>query len=362
MTATNGGELNADLLAEINKGTVISESSTGMVLGGSQGLDFLVGGTGLGDFDTNGFPHSGIITTFEVTRADRIGMAWNNMHVDAGKFWADIKAGDVTALGNLVFGGDDKFDVTGSINGAPRLVYNGFGGNDLFHVNLSLHGAAIETDGGKGNDTFNYDANFDAATDRIDGGKGIDTVNFTGGSAADFTFGADSMVNVEKIGLSNNANFTMTMNDANVAAGKSLEVSGTTLAARFVLNFDGHAETDGTYTILGGAANDTIITGAGDDAITGGKGNDLMTGGLGADTFSFKGRFNADTITDFQATGTGHDVIHFATNDFANFDAVAAHMVQADATTVVISFTATDTITLQHVTLGDLSASDFTFG
>jgi Ca2+-binding RTX toxin-like protein len=361
MTATNGGELNADLLAEINKGTVISESSIGMVLGGSQGLDFIVAGTGLGDFDADGFPHSGIITTFEVAHAERIGMAWNGMHVDAGKFWAAIQSGDVTAVGNLVFGGDDKFDVVGTINGAPAVVYNGYGGNDLFHVNLSLHGAAIETDGGKGNDTFNYDNNFDAATDRIDGGKGIDTANFTGGSAADFTFGAASMINVEKVVLADTAGFTMTMNDANVAAGKSLEVSGTSLAARFALNFDGHAETDGSYTILGGAAADTIITGAGNDSITGAKGNDLMTGGAGADTFSFKGRFNADTITDFAATGTGHDVIHFATDDFANFAAVQAHMATV-GTDVVISFTVTDTITLQHVTLGDLNAADFTFG
>src|SRR6202789_190916 len=302
MTTTNGGELNADLLAEINKATTLSHSDTQMVLGGSHGLDFIVQGTGLSDYDAAGFPHSGTITTFEVTQGDRVGMAWNNMSVDAGKFWADVKAGNVTALGNLVFGGADKFDVVGSIDGAPAVVYNGYGGNDVFHLNLSPHGAAIELDGGNGRDTFNLDANFDAASDRIDGGNGVDTVNLTGGSASDLTFGATSMVNVEKIVLATGASYTMTMSDANVAAGARLEVSGAQLAGHSSLNFDGHAETDGSYVVLGGALNDTIVGGQGADQLTGGRGDDMLTGGLGADQFNFKGHFGKDTITDFAAT------------------------------------------------------------
>ncbi|HEY1632507.1 MAG TPA: calcium-binding protein [Rhizomicrobium sp.] len=365
MTATNGGELNAALLTEINKGTPISESSLGMVLGGSQGLDFLLQGTGFGDFDAQGFPHSGTLTTFEVAHADRIQMAWNGMDVDVGKFWAAVKAGDVNAVGNLVFGGADKFDVTGAINGAPALVYNGYGGNDLFHLNLSLHGAAIELDGGNGRDTFNLDNNFDAATDHIDGGKGVDIVNLTGGSASDLTFGATSMTNVEEVTVSivpgRNQAFAMTMNDSNVAAGATLEINAKALGAFSFLTLDASAETNGNYYVIGGALNDTIVTGKGADTILGGAGADTLTGGAGADRFDFSGHFGVDTITDFAATGAAHDVIEFAAKNFASFAALEPHMAQV-GTDVVITFSAHDSVTLQHVSLGDLTASDFVFG
>ncbi len=361
MTATNGGELDAALLTEINKGTPISFSSTQMVLGGSQGLDFILQGTNFGNFDAAGFPHSGTLTTFEVAHGERIGMAWNSMSVDVGKFWADVKAGDVNALGNLVFGGADKFDVVGSIDGAPAVVYNGYSGDDVFHLNLSLHGAAIELDGGNGNDTFNYDNNFDAATDRIDGGAGADIVNLTGGSASDLTFAANSMVNVETIALANAAvGYSLTMADGNVAAGQTLKIDGSALINR-ALSFDGHLETNGSYNVVGGAINDTIIGGQGKDTIAGGAGDDTMTGGAGADQFNFTGHFGHDVITDFAATGAAHDLIHFAHADFASFEAMQPHMAQV-GTDVVITLGVHDSVTLHGVQFADLSSADFAFG
>jgi Ca2+-binding RTX toxin-like protein len=363
MTNTNGGELDANLLAEINKGATLSFSSGSQVLGGSQGLDFILQGTGFSDFDANGFPHSGTLTTFEVAHGERIGMAWNNMDVDVGKFWAAVKSGNVDAVGNLVFHGADKFDIVGTIDGAPAVVYNGYGGNDVFHLNLSLHGAAAELDGGSGRDTFNLDGNFDAATDRIDGGTGVDTVNLTGGSAADLTFGATSMVNVEKVVLATGGNnaYVMTMNDANVAAGATLEINASALAGRSTLSLDASAETNGSYIVLGGHLGDTIVTGAGADTIAGGAGNDVMTGGLGADRFNFAGHFGQDTITDFSAAGAAHDVLHFAANDFASFDALQPHIATV-GTGVVITLDAHDSITLQHVSLADVTSADFLFG
>jgi serralysin len=363
MTATNGGELDTALLAEINKGTTLSFSSGSQVLVGSQGLDFILSGTGFGNFDAAGFPHSGTLTTFEVAHGERIDMAWNNMDVPVAKFWADVKAGDVDALGALVFRGADTFDVVGTIDGAPAVVYNGYGGNDTFHLNLSLHGAAAELDGGAGRDTFNLDGNFDAATDRIDGGAGVDVVHLTGGSAADLTFGATSMVNVEEVVLATGGNnaFVMTMNDADVAAGATLEINGAALSGRSTLSLNASAETNGSYNVFGGHLNDVIVTGQGADTLTGGAGNDTLTGGLGADHFNFAGHFGQDTITDFAATGSAHDIVNFAASDFASFDALAPHMAQVGAD-VVISFDAKDTITLQHVSLADVTSADFTFG
>ncbi|HEY1710520.1 MAG TPA: hypothetical protein VGG10_19780 [Rhizomicrobium sp.] len=360
MTAVTGGVFDASVLTILNAAEVLSFSSTGMVLTGSKGLDFGLTGTDLGDFDAQGIPHSGTITGFQVIHADRAVISWTNMNTSADAFFHDVQALDLTALGQVVYAGADKFDVVGSIDGAPPSFYEGFGGDDLFHVNLSLHGAAITLRGDAGNDTFNFDANFDAATDSMNGGKGFDTLNLTGGSAADLTFGATSIVNVEKIGLSNANNFTITMNDGNVAKGARLSVDASQLI-NHTLTFDGHTETNGFFTVHGGASNDVLIGGQQADILSGAHGNDTLTGGLGADVFKFTGKFGQDTVTDFAATGAAHDVLNFA-GDFGSFAALQPHMTQNDTGDVIIALDASNSIVLQHVTLADLTAADFTFG
>ncbi|MGD0143474.1 MAG: hypothetical protein ABSC92_09965 [Rhizomicrobium sp.] len=79
------------------------------------------------------------------------------------------------------------------------------------------------------------------------------------------------------------------------------------------------------------------------------------------DTFNFSGSFGRNTISGFVGTGSGHDILHFASDDFASYAAVQAHMAQVGHD-VVITLDAGDTIILQHITLAHLTASDFTFG
>ena len=73
---------------------------------------------------------------FEVIKGDFVVMDWTNLSVPAADFWAAMKTGNVDTVGALVFAGDDKFDIVGSINGAPAPTYNGYGGNDIFHLML----------------------------------------------------------------------------------------------------------------------------------------------------------------------------------------------------------------------------------
>ncbi|HUJ47451.1 MAG TPA: calcium-binding protein, partial [Rhizomicrobium sp.] len=117
----------------------------------------------------------------------------------------------------------------------------------------------------------------------------------------------------------------------------------------------------GNDSLSGGAGDDWLSGGLGKDTITGGTGDDILSGGTQSDTFNFSGSFGHDTITDFAATGSSHDRVHFASDDFADFSAVQAHMAQVGSD-VVITLDAADTIVLQHVTLASLTASDFTFG
>jgi serralysin len=359
MTFVTGAPLDASLLQILNKATPLSENPGNEVLGGSKGLDFRLFGT-FSAFDSQGHAQAGVLDTFQTIKADRVVMNWSNIGASSADFWAAVKTGNVDAVGNVVFAGADKFDIVGSINGAPPNVYSGYGGDDVFHLNLSLHGAAAVLNGGDGNDTFNLDNNFDAATDRIDGGTGFDTVNLTGGSAADLTFGANSMVGVERIVLASGVNYAITTHDNTVAAGATLQVDASALAGRWSLSFNGQAESNGAFLVLGGAVNDTIAGGRGADTIVGGGGADLMTGGQGADHFTFTGAFGQDTITDFVATGQAHDVIQFDPADFADFAAVQQHMAQVGADTVITPDDA-DSLVLKNVALGSLTAADFLF-
>jgi Ca2+-binding RTX toxin-like protein len=101
-------------------------------------------------------------------------------------------------------------------------------------------------------------------------------------------------------------------------------VLGTGLLADETLVFNGSAEQDGSFYVIGGAANDTIAGGqtsdglfggagndqlfglGGDDYLAGGAGADSLRGGLGSDRFVFTATSDSmagsvDRILDFQA-------------------------------------------------------------
>jgi VCBS repeat-containing protein len=96
----------------------------------------------------------------------------------------------------------------------------------------------------------------------------------------------------------------------------------------------------------------TVLAGNGKDTIIGGP-NDVLTGGNGPDTFQFGPSSGPNTIRDFDVH---NDVIAFDHTLFANVADIKAQQLGADA---VITYHGTDTLTLQHVTVGSLHASDF---
>lgn len=112
--------------------------------------------------------------------------------------------------------------------------------------------------------------------------------------------------------------------------------------------------------ISGLGGNDTLKGEAGSDRLVGGEGDDKLTGGTQSDTFSIAGNFGHDTITDFVAGPASADVIEFGSSLFADFAAVLAATSQIGANTV-ITFDASNTVTLQNVTLTNLHQDDFTF-
>ena len=121
---------------------------------------------------------------------------------------------------------------------------------------------------------------------------------------------------------------------------------------------------------LAGASSTLTNTGTIDGDVTLGASDTIkdsrgeVTGVINAgasDTFDYHGLFGEETIDSFTAgSGSTHDTIQFAANDFGSLTAVRSAMSQVGADTV-IRLDATDSITLVGVTKSDLVSADFKF-
>ncbi|HEX9181785.1 MAG TPA: type VI secretion system tube protein Hcp, partial [Burkholderiales bacterium] len=109
---------------------------------------------------------------------------------------------------------------------------------------------------------------------------------------------------------------------------------------------------------LGG--NDIVSGGDAADWLNGGAGDDVLTGGAAADRFVFEPGFGHDRITDFSAPGQGQDFVEFDREIFADFAALLAATRQEGAD-VVITADADNSVTLEGVSLSELSAGSFDF-
>lgn len=204
-------------------------------------------------------------------------------------------AGALTLLGGA--GNDTLYAGSGDDSLA------GGDGNDLLNI------AASGTDsvkGGNGDDLIQAGA-FLTVLDRIDGGSGVDTLNLT--AAANLVFGAKTLANIEQISLNPGFSYNLTLNNASLAAGKSLKIDGSALNAPTTsLSLDGSAETKGALILIGGTGDDTLLGGGGSDIITGGAGNnvlgagfggkDQITGGAGYETIRLGAGFDANDKID----------------------------------------------------------------
>jgi Ca2+-binding RTX toxin-like protein len=236
--------------------------------------------------------------------------------------------------------GTPKADTLNGTSAGEKIW--GRASNDVIHG----HGGADTLYGEAGNDTL-YGESGD---DTLSGGDGADTLS--GGAGADTLSGGDG-----KDGLNGGlGNDTLKGGDGadTLAGGDGNDM------------LYGNDDDD---RLLGGAGNDTLRGGMGDDTVLGGSGkdrfllgagNDTVTGGTGVDTFVFiqdNGK-NRDTITDFDASGSDHDVIDVSSFDIASFKALKA-MMDDSGKDVVISLPHRETVVLKGVDIDDLSRSDF---
>jgi Ca2+-binding RTX toxin-like protein len=198
------------------------------------------------------------------------------------------------------------------VGGAGNDTLTGGAGADMFDISL---GGNDTVAGGSGDDSVDAGAALTAA-DRIDGGAGNDVLYLSGDYSAGLAFGAATLVNIEGIFLQAGSSYSLTMHDATLAAGRTLEINGTALDPGENMTVNASAETGTTspYRLIGGSGNDTLVGGAGNDFLAGGAGLDLLTGGRGNDTYYYGQLADADPgerILDFSRSGAnGVDVLN----------------------------------------------------
>jgi Ca2+-binding RTX toxin-like protein len=267
--------------------------------------DRLNGGTGRDTLSLDGDYSAGIVFVADTIRNfEAITLAagydysltTNDASVAAGRLLA-VEGSALGAADTLVFDGsaetDGRFKLIG---GAGDDTLTGGSGADIFDLEK---GGDDTAQGGGGNDVFDMRAALDAG-DRIDGGAGTDTVVLDGNyfNRHALTLAAGTIANVEEIRLEGNYSYNLTTNDANLAAGQVLLVNADILGDGGVLTFDGWAETDGSFKLVGGI---------GDDTLTGGSGNDLFVLRLGGDDVAHGGGGN--DMFEMGATMTAADII-----------------------------------------------------
>jgi hypothetical protein len=155
--------------------------------------------------------------------------------------------------------------------------------------------------GSGGNDTFMMGANFTAA-DHVNGGGGGDNkLVLDGDYSKSVHLTSGTIHHIQDIVFTAGHDYYLLPADRSVDAGTNLNIDATALSSANSLAFHGTKETQGTFTIEGGAGNDSLSGGTGADSFTGGLGADVMSGGAGADTFIYTKA--ADS------TSTTHDAI-----------------------------------------------------
>ncbi len=277
---------------------VLTGNSAANTLNGGAGADVMSGGAGNDTYVVDNIGDS-------ISEAASGGVDT----VQASLSWTlDVELEKLTLTG------------TGNINGTGNTLANTLTGNA--GDNILNGGTGSDTlVGGAGDDTYVLDVSTDVVTEAAS--AGIDTVQ----SSVTLTLRA----NIERL--------TLTGTSAINGTGNTLD-----------------------NILTGNSANNTLDGSSGVDTMIGMLGADTLTGGSGIDTFIFATGDDADTITDFNAVGTDHDIIDLRglISITSYTDLTTDHMSQS-GTNVLIDGLNGDTITIRNATLANLDAGDFLF-
>lgn len=209
----------------------------------------------------------------------------------------------------------------------------GTSGADTFNMQ---QGGNDTVNGKGGNDTFNFGSSFNA-DDTIIGGGGTDTLVLDGDYSAGVTLKSTTLQGVSFVSLDAGHSYSFTSVDGNVAAGATLMWNADELGSGRKLTFNGSAEQDGKFYLIGGAGNDHLTGGLGNDTFDLSKGGkDTANGINGNDGFYFGAALTGDDTVN---GGMGNDTIEIAgdysaglTIGYLTFDSVEKLVLDAGTT------------------------------
>src|SRR6185503_6083045 len=123
--------------------------------------------------------------------------------------------------------------------------------------------------------------------------------------ASTLVFGPTTLVSVERIVLTAGNSYDLASDDANVAAGALLTIDGSGLGALDEILFDGSAELDGKFVLIGGGCDDTLIGGNQSDILWGGAEINFLDGNGGIDRVDYS--FAAGPVDVDLSSGLAND-------------------------------------------------------
>jgi hypothetical protein len=316
VTATDAGGLTKTQTFTINVGDV-NEAPTDVALSTNTIAENSAAGTVVGTLSATDLD-AGDAQTFSITDpTSTFAIAGNTIVLAAGKsldfetkasYSVDVTVTDAGGLTHTKTFTIDITDVLEPIVGTPK--------NDKLHgtanhdIILGVGGNDI-LDGKGGGDTLN-------------GGKGFDKASYASAQEG-------VIVNLAKPAA----------NTGDAHGDKFINVEA----------------------VVGSKFADTLIGNRKANTLDGGKGDDTLTGGGASDHFVFGKTYGKDTITDFHAKGSHHDVVdlsHAAGID--NFKALIKHHIEDTGNDVTITASDGSTLVLAHVdSVADLSKGDFLF-
>ncbi|MDT2021207.1 calcium-binding protein [Methylocella sp. CPCC 101449] len=291
----------------------------------------------------------------------------------AGDDILDGGAGDDTIDGgdgnDVIIGGEGNDTLFGGAG--DDVIYADYGadivdagaGSDVVHIFEQSIGSSSQIVGGDGVDTLVFEATgatfvsanwsiVEASFERLQSAPNYWWAGSGDGNVIDFA-------NIERLDSNNFYIYGFAGNDTIIGSNGSDIILGG-LDDDELHGADGDDELqgeEGADRLYGGSGADTLGGGDGNDFLSGGVGNDTLEGGAGDDTFSFLGTFDHDHIYDF---GVGNDIIEFDSSQFPDFNAVLA-AASTSGNDTVITLDASNSITLQGVSLSTLNANNFSF-
>jgi Ca2+-binding RTX toxin-like protein len=269
------------------------------------------------------------------------GLGKDSLDGGAGVDLADYSDKTTSVAVTLNGSANAAVTVGGVVEDTIRNIENLRGGsaNDV----LTGDGLANALFGGGANDALNGGA----GNDVLDGGDGFDVLTgglgndvLDGGSGFDTAIYSDKTISVHVV-LNGSANGT-------VMVGTGEEDT--------IRNIENVSGGSGNDTLSGDGMDNVLHGNGGDDALIGGGGDDGLAGGDGADGFLFLPAFGQDTIIDFSA----NDKMQFDKSIFADWTSLLGAVRQVGADTIITA-SPTDTITLFHFAVGNLTQNQVEF-